>query len=236
MSRSTMFAFAFPKGLLAHRPPVCGMTIGARLMYFARPGSWTTTSARSYFSKRRSSYVYFFFGLFGSFFGFAGASGGAAPSSGMGPGTCSSARAAAGSCSGLSVSSTIASPNRLLLATLHEFLEAHVIDPDHLEPDPGDVPVGAAHPPTDPLHEDLVVFIDEVDRAFAAREGGDLPPVLDELDLHALPQRRVRLLRLDGDLLEHDAAPLGGALEGVGLYLEVEDAALVVPVRPAPGL
>ena len=55
ISRSTMFAFAFPKGLFAHRPPVCGITIGVRLMYRARPGSWTTTSPRSYRSKSFSS-------------------------------------------------------------------------------------------------------------------------------------------------------------------------------------
>src|SRR3990172_4496931 len=127
-------------------------------------------------------------------------------------------------------------PHRLLLAPAHELVQGDVVDLDHLVADAGDVPVRAAHAPADPLDEDLVVLVDEVDRPLADGERGDLPPVLDELDLHALPQRRVRLLRLDGDLLEHDAAPLGGALEGVGLYLEVEDAALVVPVRPAPGL
>src|SRR2546428_11512985 len=74
ISRSTMFDFAFPKGLFAYRPPVCGITIAVRLMYRARPGSCTATSARSYFSKSFSSYTYFFFGFFGSFFAFAGGS------------------------------------------------------------------------------------------------------------------------------------------------------------------
>jgi len=50
ISRSTRFAFALPNGLFAHRPPVCGITIGERFMYFARPASWTTTSFSSYFS------------------------------------------------------------------------------------------------------------------------------------------------------------------------------------------
>src|SRR3990170_270888 len=102
MSRSTMLAFAFPNGLLAHRPPVCGITIGVRLMYRARPGSWTTTSDRSYFSKSLSSYVYFFFGFFGSFFAFAGASAASAGASGEGSAGASAAGAGSGAAGGTS--------------------------------------------------------------------------------------------------------------------------------------
>src|SRR5438445_6477285 len=125
ISRSTMFDFAFPKGLFAYRPPVCGITIAVRLMYRARPGSCTATSARSYFSKSFSSYTYFFFGFFGSFFAFATGSaagsvprGGGSASSGGGGG--SSAAGGGGGRGGVSsggrggVSFSIESPDGLL--------------------------------------------------------------------------------------------------------------------------
>src|SRR2546425_2761648 len=245
ISRSTMFDFAFPKGLFAYRPPVCGITIAVRLMYRARPGSCTATSARSYFSKSFSSYTYFFFGFFGSFFAFAGGSaatpdsvppGAGSASSGGGGG--SSAAGGGGGRGGVSsgggggVSFSIESPDGLLLPALHELLQGDVVHLDDLVLDPGDVPVRPAHPTADPLHEDLVVLVDEVDRAVPDRERGDLPPILHELDLHALPERGVRLLRLDRDLLQHDPLRLGRALERIRFLLEVEDPPLVVPVRP----
>src|SRR5439155_620215 len=131
------------------------------------------------------------------------------------------------------VSSSIGSPDGLLLPSLHELVQGDVVHLDHLVPDSGDVPVRPAHPPADALHEDLVVLVDEVDRAVPDRECGDLPAVLHELDLHALSEGRVRLLRLDRDLLEDDPLRLGGTLQGVGLLLELEDPPFVVPVGPA---
>src|SRR3990172_719399 len=193
MSRSTMLVRAFPNGFAEYRPPVCGITIGERLMYFANPTSCTSTSFSSYFSKSLSGYDGRFRGFFASFFGLGSAG---APSEGVAASTDSatrgcadggtSASVAAGSeLSGVSGGSGFSTglPHRLLLAPADEFVE-------------------------------------EVDRAVPHSEGGDLTPVLDELDLHALAQRGVRLLRLDGDLLEDDALPLRSALEGVGLLLK----------------
>src|SRR3990170_649596 len=128
------------------------------------------------------------------------------------------------------------SPHRLLLPPANELVEGDVVHLDYLVPDAGDAPVRPAHAAADPLHEDLVVLVDEVDRAVADCERGDLPAVLDQLDLHALPERGVRLLRLDRDLLEHDPPTLRGTLEGVRFLLEVLHAALVVPVGPPAGL
>src|SRR3972149_3986045 len=139
----------------------------------------------------------------------------------------------AGVSSGDPLSSNIASPDGLLLPPLHELLEGDVVDLDHLVPHAGDVAVRAAHPSADSFDEDLVVLVNEIDRAIAGRERRDLAAVLDELNLHALPQRGVRLFRLDRDLLEDDSPTLGSAFERVRLLLEMEDAALVVPVGPA---
>ena len=102
--------------------------------------------------------------------------------------------------------------------------------------DTGDVAVRPTHASADPLDEHLVVLVDEVDGAVAHREGGDLTAVLDQLDLDALADRRVRLLRLDADLLDDDPAALGGPLERVRALLEVEGPSLVVAVRPASPL
>src|SRR3990172_9223139 len=128
------------------------------------------------------------------------------------------------------------SPHRLLLPPANELVEGDVVHLDDLVPDAGDVPVRPAHAAADPLDEDLVVLVDEVDRTVADGERGDLTAVLDQLDLHALPERGVRLLRLDRDLLEHDPPTLRGTLEGVRYLLEVLHAALVVPVGPPVGL
>src|SRR5436309_8733201 len=92
MSRSTRFAFALPKGLFAHRPPVCGMTIGERFVYVARPASWTTASFSSYFSNSFISQLGRVFGLFGSRFGRsaggASSAGTASPGTSVGGGGC----------------------------------------------------------------------------------------------------------------------------------------------------
>ena len=77
------------------------------------------------------------------------------------------------------------------------------------------------------------MLVDEVDGAVADRESGDLASVLDELDLDALPDGGVGLLGLDTDLLQDDAASLGGALERVLFLPELEHPLLVSPVEPA---
>src|SRR5439155_1401448 len=85
---------------------------------------------------------------------------------------------------------------------------ADAVHLDDLVPHARDVAVRTAHAAADPFDEDLVVLIDEVDCSIADGEGRHLPAVLDELDLHALAERRVRLLRLDRDLLEDNPLPL----------------------------
>src|SRR5207245_4044993 len=139
--------------------------------------------------------------------GSASSGGGGGSSAAGGGGGGGGERVSSGGGGGVSFS--IGSPDGLLFPALHELLQGDVVHLDDLVPDPGDVPVRPSHPPADPLHEDLVVLVDEVDRAVPDRERGDLPPVLHELDLHALPERGVRLLRLDRDLLQHDPLRLG---------------------------
>src|SRR6266566_758511 len=116
-------------------------------------------------------------------------------------------------------SGSIDLPHGLLFAAAHEFVERYPVDLDHFVPHPRDVPVRSAHASADPFDEDLVVLVDEVDRAVADREGCDLPAVLDQLDLHA-----------------DDALRLRRSLERVRFLLEVLHAPLVVPVGPASRL
>src|SRR5206468_10648307 len=134
------------------------------------------------------------------------------------------------------VSGSTGLPHGFLLAAPDELVQAHAVHLDDLVSDARDVSVRPAHAAADPLDEDLIVLVDEVDRAVADREGRHLPAVLDELDLHALAQRGVRLLRLDRDLLQHDALRLRGSLERARFLLQVEHTPLVIPVRPPSGL
>src|SRR2546430_812499 len=127
-------------------------------------------------------------------------------------------------------------PHRLLFSAPDEFVQAHAVHLNDLVSNARNVAVRPAHAAADPFDEDLIVLVDEVDRAVADREGRHLPSVLDELDLHALAQRGVRLLRLDRDLLEHDALRLRRSLERIRFLFQVQDAAFVISVRPAPGL
>ena len=124
------------------------------------------------------------------------------------------------------------SPHRLLLASPDELVQGHVVDLDDLVTHARDVTVGTAHPAADAFDQHLVVLVDEVDGAVADREGGDLAPVLDELDLDALPDGGVGLLGLDPHLLQDDAPGLGRALQGIGLLLELKDPLLVGAVAP----
>src|SRR5207253_5003434 len=133
-----------------------------------------------------------------------------------------------------SVSSRLAAG--LLFPAADELVEAHPVDLDHLVPHAGDVPVRTAHSASDPFDEDLVVLVDEVDRPVADGERGHLSAVLDQLDLHALPERGVRLLRFDGDLFEDDAFRLRRALERIRFLLEMEHASLVISIRPSSAL
>src|SRR3989454_7673178 len=58
-------------------------------------------------------------------------------------------------------------PHGLLFPAADEFVEAHPVDLDHLVPHAGDVPIRPAHAASDPFDEDLVVFVDEVNRPVA---------------------------------------------------------------------
>src|SRR5436853_1754290 len=127
-------------------------------------------------------------------------------------------------------------PHGLLFPAAAEFVEAHAVDLDHLVPHAGDVPVRPTHTAPDPFDEDLVVLVDEVDRSVADSKGGHLSTVLDQLDLHALPERGVRLLRFNRDLFEDDAFRLRRSLERIRFLLEMEHASLVISIRPPSAL
>src|SRR5438046_2329411 len=189
-----------------------------------------------------------FRGFLGSFFGFSttGASSAGGASGGVSGGTAGSAGGAGGTASGAGGggggvsgggggSGSKRLPHGLLFPAPDQFVEADAVDLDHLVPDAGDVSIGTAHPAPDALDEDLVVLVDEVDRAVADREGGHLAAVLDELDLHAFAEGRVRLFRLDRDLLEDNPLGLRRSFERVRFLLEPQGPPLVVPVRPPSG-
>jgi len=104
-------------------------------------------------------------------------------------------------------------------------------DLHHLEADTGDIADGVAAA-TEAGDQHLVVLIDEVQAAVPRHEGRDLLAVLDELHTAALTDGRVRLLRLNADLLHHDALGVGGASERIALVLGAQVGLLVVLVRP----
>src|SRR6056297_966165 len=135
--------------------------------------------------------------------------------------------------SGSGASSSLMLSHRLLRVPANQFDEAHAVDLLYLVVHAGEVAHRTTLRPTDPGDSDLVVLVDERDGAVTGTERGDLLPVLDELDADALSDRRVRLLCLDSDLLENDAASLRGALEGVGLLLEPALSPSVLGVGPA---
>src|SRR5216110_2023267 len=182
-----------------------------------------------------------FRGFLGSFFGFSttgassaggapgGVSGGRAGSAGGAGGRAWGGDAGGGGVSGGGGGSgSKRLPHGLLFPAPDQFVEADAVDLDHLVPDAGDVSIGTAHPAPDALDEDLVVFVDEVDRAVAEREGGHLAAVLDELDLHTLAERGVRLLRLDCHFLEDNPLGLRRSFERVRFLLEPPGAPLVL--------
>src|SRR5438309_6864701 len=127
-------------------------------------------------------------------------------------------------------------PHGLLFPAADELVEAHAVHLDHLVPHAGGVPVRPAHAAPDSFDEDLVVLVDEVDRSVADGKGGHLSAVLDQLDLPALPERGVRLLRFDRDLFEDDPFRLRRSLERIRLFLEMEYAPLVISIRPPSAL
>src|SRR5881398_685764 len=189
-----------------------------------------------------------FRGFLGSFFGFSttgasseggasrGVSGGAEGSAGGAGGTASGGGGGGGGVSGGGGGSgSTRLPHGFLFPAPDQLVEADAVDLDHLVSDAGDVSIRTAHPAADALDEDLVVFVDEVDRAVADREGRHLAAVLDELDLHALAERGVRLLRLDRHFLEDDPLGLRRSFERVRFLLEPQGPPLVVPVRPPSG-
>src|SRR5512136_387751 len=127
----------------------------------------------------------------------------------------------------------MSSPYGLLFSSLHELVQGHVVDLDDLVSHAGDVSVRPAHPASDTLNQNLVVFVNEVDGSITDGESGDLPAVLDQLNLDALSDCRVGLLCLDPDLLKDDTLGLRRALQRVGFLLQVERPALVIPVTPS---
>src|SRR5208282_833789 len=99
-------------------------------------------------------------------------------------------------------------------------MEADVVHARHDIPDPRDISHGPAQTAAAALDLDLVVLIDKVDGTIADRERGDLPAVLDQLHADAFPDRRVGLLGLDTDFLEHDTPRLWSAFQRIRLHIE----------------
>ena len=80
--------------------------------------------------------------------------------------------------------------------------------------------------------QDLIVLLDEVQATVLGDEGGDLLGILDQLNPHALPDGRVRLLGLDTDLLKDDALGVRGSTEGIGLPPGAQVSFFVVLIGP----
>src|SRR5207249_8637332 len=72
------------------------------------------------------------------------------------------------------VSGSTGLPHGFLLAAPDELVQAHAVDLDDLVSHARDVAVRPAHAAADPFDEDLIVLVDEVDRAVADREGRHL--------------------------------------------------------------
>ena len=92
---------------------------------------------------------------------------------------------------------------RLLLLLSEERVEGHTGDLDDLEADTRNITNGVTLT-TETSDENFIVFIGEVQATITGGEGRDLLAVLDELHSHALTDSRVRLLRFDTNLFEHD--------------------------------
>src|SRR6056297_97973 len=134
--------------------------------------------------------------------------------------------------SGSGASSSLMLSHRLLRVPANQFDEAHAVDLLDLVVHAGEVAHRTTLRPTDTGDGDLVVLVDERDGAVTGTERGDLLPVLDELHPNALPDRGVRLLGFDADLLQYDATPLRGSLEGVGLLAQPPLSPRVLRIGP----
>ena len=83
---------------------------------------------------------------------------------------------------------------------------------DDLESDTGKITLSVSRS-TETSDEDLVVLIDETHTTISWDVGGDSLVVLLELNSDTLSTGRVRLLSLDGDLLNNNTGSVGGLLE-----------------------
>jgi len=121
-------------------------------------------------------------------------------------------------------------PWPLLLAG-EKGVEGNVGDLHNLEPDSGDITDGVTLS-AESGDQDLIVLLDEVQATVLGDEGGDLLGILDQLNPHALPDGRVRLLGLDTDLLKDDALGVRGSTEGIGLPPGAQVSFFVVLIGP----
>jgi hypothetical protein len=104
--------------------------------------------------------------------------------------------------------------SRLLLLLLEEREERAARDLGDLEANTRDIADGATAT-TEPGDNDFVVLVNEVHATIHGHEGGNLLAVLDELDTHALTQRRVGLLGLHTEAVNNDTLGVRRALEGL---------------------
>merc|ERR1719491_1999263 len=96
-----------------------------------------------------------------------------------------------------------------------------------LETNTWDIPDSVAAP-AKASNEYFVVLVDEIQATIPRNECGDLLAILDQLHTAALTDGRVRLLRLDADLLHDDSLRVRSATEGIALVLGPEIGLLVI--------
>ena len=106
------------------------------------------------------------------------------------------------------------SVNGLLLLASPEGVKTAASDLDDLESDSRNISLGVSLS-SESSNEDLVVLVNVTHASVSGDVGGDSLVVLFKLNSYALSDGRVRLLGLNGNLLDHDSRGHGSLSEGL---------------------